>query len=436
MDDRNPLSTWPFIALLLLVTAAVVIQDFTGAVPSGLFNTGRGVAFAVSIAALVACVAAVTILLVEVARRRRSRAGAMVRVAVVSAVILELMVSAADITAMSRSPQAPLGGPYYETRTESGDWMILRKHGDGSPFGFRTDHPYAFETDAYRVLFLGDSYTEGSGRQPECNYPTVVQHELAARLARPVEIMNAGVSGYGPGQALVLLRELLARGYRADAVVYNFLIENDFTDDLPATRRRVVAGMAFRFPHSWFLRAFHPVNTRTFRTAMFLRALVRIRYELGDMAAIPDEPCDLAPPQPSTLSQAVGDIVSRKLADARRVAADERLQSGATASIRAIREVAAAAGMPFVLVLFPQRATVDPSVGRLVDVTGRDVAIGHRLRDIAAAAVPDAAVIDADDALQGREGMYRSVDTHLSDLGNVVAGTRVAEQLSAILEAE
>lgn len=421
-------------ALVALVIAAIVVQYATDAVPMGLFNTGRGVARGVSAVALVLAVAAFAVLVLELVRRRSWRIADAIRGVVAALVVLELLVTLTDLAFMSRSPTAPLGGPYYETRGESGRWLILRKHAGGSPFGFRTATPYAKETADYRVLFLGDSFTEGSGRRAECNYPTVVERELALRMGQAVQVMNAGVSGYGPSQSVALFRELRARGYRVDAVVYNFLIENDFTDDLPGTERRVVAGMAFRFPRSWFLRTFQPVNSRTFRTAMFLRALIRIRYELHDFSAISDEPCDLEPERLTELPQTIRDIVTRKLADLDRVATSARLQEEAAAALRALRGESDAAGVPLVVVVFPDRASVDPDVRRLLGLGDEDLLATRRLRTVVDVALPDTPVLDAGEVLGTRAGLYRRVDTHLDDLGNVVVGRWVADQIAPILE--
>ena len=46
-----------------------------------------------------------------------------------------------------------------------------------------------------RILFLGDSYTEGSGSASACNYPEVAAQELSERIGAPVEAINAGVGG-------------------------------------------------------------------------------------------------------------------------------------------------------------------------------------------------------------------------------------------------
>lgn len=426
------------IVFLGLVLAAIVVQDFTDAVPEGLFNTGRGVYTAMSWLSLLLVVFAAVVLVLREVRGVLGRLAGIISGVIVFVVVLELLVKVGDVEFMSRRPDAPLGGPYYEMKSNRGTPVIFRKHNGPSPFGFRTEKAYTIDSDAYRVLFLGDSFTEGSGRRAECNYPTVVERELAARLAarlgREVEVVNAGVSGYGPDQALNLFRELLALGYRFDAVVYNFLTENDFTDNLPGTERRAVAGMAFRFPRSPFLRTFHPLNSTTFRTAMFLRGLIRIRYELGDFSAVEPGPCQLEGEPLDEVPATLRDIATRKLEDVDRIRSSATLVGHAVAAIDGMRSEAEDLGVPFVLVVFPDRVAVDTELQRLLDIDAATLESIDSLRAVLRQRLGDTPVLDVAPALKGRAGLYRRVDTHLSDLGNVVAGEWVASELAPVLE--
>jgi hypothetical protein len=48
-------------------------------------------------------------------------------------------------------------------------------------------------------------------------------------------------------------------------------------------------------------------------------------------------------------------------------------------------------------------------------------------------AVPNTPIIEVVEALRGHSDMYRMGDTHLSDLGNKVAGEYVGEKLVGLL---
>lgn len=83
-----------------------------------------------------------------------------------------------------------------------------------------------------RVLALGDSFTFGDAVEQEEAWP----HELEKRLNEGqstyrYEVINAGVSGYGTGQQLLLYRRLEGRLY-PDLVMVGFSVVNDLLDNL------------------------------------------------------------------------------------------------------------------------------------------------------------------------------------------------------------
>jgi hypothetical protein len=85
-------------------------------------------------------------------------------------------------------------------------------------------------------------------------------------------------------------------------------------------------------------------------------------------------------------------------------------------------------------VVFPDRVLVDSDLRRLL---GRDLAAEgydlERLRRWIRESVQGAPVLDTAEVLSGASEHYRSGDTHLSDLGNLVAGEWVGERLAALL---
>jgi GDSL-like Lipase/Acylhydrolase family len=83
---------------------------------------------------------------------------------------------------------------------------------------------------SYRVLALGDSFTFGDTVDETETWPS----QLAERLmsdTRPVEVINAGVRGFGTGQELLLYRRLAAR-VTPDIAVLGFAVVNDPLDNL------------------------------------------------------------------------------------------------------------------------------------------------------------------------------------------------------------
>jgi lysophospholipase L1-like esterase len=82
-----------------------------------------------------------------------------------------------------------------------------------------------------RVLALGDSYTFGHAVEAAETWPAVLQRRLNSGGASRWEVVNAGVSGHGTGQQL-LMYELLEDRVEPDAVVLGFAVVNDVLDNL------------------------------------------------------------------------------------------------------------------------------------------------------------------------------------------------------------
>lgn len=431
--------TAPCLALVLAAAAAIAWQDFGGALPLGLFNEGRELYHWLSRGALALALLAAAIFGVELARGRGIVAGSTARGVLVSLVMLELFVTGLDVAFVSRTSGigAGLGGPYREATSRSGTRVVLKQPHAGSPLGLRTAQPHAKRPEKRRLLFLGDSYTEGSGRDAVCNYPEVATAALNEVLAKrgepPYEAMNAGVAGYGPEESLALLHFLRDEAYVIDAIVLSLFVENDFSDDLPGTERRVVAGINFRFPRSPWLRWLHPLNTRTARYAMFLWQASQLG-RADDAVQRGDGDCRPPPPLPDPLPEDLRKLVLRRYAS--NYGPDPQVaRESVAAALRAIRLEAEALGVPFVVVVFPDRIVADRELrARLgVSLDAEWQSAFGTLRRLIVVAADGAPVVDATDALSGGSVNYRASDTHLSDVGNQVAGRFVGGELAAIL---
>jgi hypothetical protein len=416
----------PFALLTLCVIIAIVVQDHTGYLPLGVFNTGAQTLAKISLACLCAAILALIVQLIELFRGRFSRAGGMIRGLYVSILLLDVLLILGDRVFVTGRPGGRLG-QYYEVPDSGHPPVILKKAFRRAPPG-----PCLGASDSAsagpRILFLGDSYTEGSGSRPECNYPTVVERVLRGHGLANARVINAGVSGYGPVEALHLLRWYRAQGCPVDAVVYNLTLQNDFADNLPRTERRVVAGIIFRFPHNVFLRTFHPLNTRIFRWALVLVYFGKAStQEMINAVSVPGDPCHLEPQPLTEVSPFLRATVERDLESARRVA--EHGMMGYEEAARAIREMQSTArewNVPFVLVVFPERIVADRELQESMDGVSLDAS--RKNHEFARSLGRPA--LDAAEVLAGRPGMYRTVDTHLSDLGNVVAGEYVGAALA------
>jgi lysophospholipase L1-like esterase len=85
--------------------------------------------------------------------------------------------------------------------------------------GLRGPEPAPVPPGGLRVLALGDSWTSGLEVEEDQTYSAVAARLLSQRLGRPVQVINAGVRGYGTDQAWLLYRQRLKQ-LHPDVVVY------------------------------------------------------------------------------------------------------------------------------------------------------------------------------------------------------------------------
>ena len=441
--DRSPttrIGRIGAVVSLLLVGCAIIamlIQDHSQALPLGLQNQARRTWELMTGLALGTVIVVAGVLIADLLGTGRrfgvSRVARAIRGGIFAFVMVELSLAALDLSVVSRGPGAWLGGPYQEVRGAEGEWVALKKAHAGSRLGFRTVAPWPEESDALRILFLGDSYTEGSGRAPACNYPDVVANRLEVQLGHPIDVLNAGVAGHGPDDTLRVLRLLIREQVQFDAIVQQIFLENDFSDNLPGTERRVMAGIMFRTPASPFLQIFHPMNGRAAHWVLLVSRLARGVSGGGAVVHRDSGTCVLdAPPEESVPSDwtlaHMADRFATNYGPTPRIAPEvvARALEGTANEARKL-------GVPLIRVVFPDRILVD---------TGAQQRLGIRLHrsgfdpDRLARFVRKSPgiLIDVRDALEaGTENFKR--DTHLSDLGNVRAGEAVASELARILPA-
>lgn len=96
--------------------------------------------------------------------------------------------------------------------------------------------PYA-RTGAYRILLLGDSFTEGLQVADDETFAKQLERRLNAGRRR-VEVVNAGHAGYGTDNELLFYRHE-GRKYRPDLVVQVFNTENDVLENYQPLLRSI-----------------------------------------------------------------------------------------------------------------------------------------------------------------------------------------------------
>jgi hypothetical protein len=91
------------------------------------------------------------------------------------------------------------------------------------------EHSYAKPPDTFRLLILGDSFVESLQVDLAQTFPTQLQACLAERASRPIEVISAGHSAYGPGEELLFFTQEGVK-YQPDLVLVAIYAVNDIKD--------------------------------------------------------------------------------------------------------------------------------------------------------------------------------------------------------------
>ncbi len=93
----------------------------------------------------------------------------------------------------------------------------------------------------YRILVLGDSFAEGLRVPMDATFHSILEEELNAAGKR-VEVINAGVAGWGTDQELLFYREI-GRKYKPDMVLLAFFPGNDIMNNAIALESKNFGGV-------------------------------------------------------------------------------------------------------------------------------------------------------------------------------------------------
>jgi acyl-CoA synthetase (AMP-forming)/AMP-acid ligase II len=99
--------------------------------------------------------------------------------------------------------------------------ITYRRHVRINSLGLRGPELTAVPPGGVRVVALGDSWTSGLEVEENETYSAVATDLLSQRLGVPVQVVNAGVRGYGTDQAWLFYRERLEQ-LHPDVVLYYY----------------------------------------------------------------------------------------------------------------------------------------------------------------------------------------------------------------------
>lgn len=93
------------------------------------------------------------------------------------------------------------------------------------------EHDVAKPAGTIRILILGDSFMEANQVLFKDSFPSLLEANLHARLGRPVEVINASVSGWGTDDEVTYLIRYGVR-FQPDIVLVAMTLHNDIQDNL------------------------------------------------------------------------------------------------------------------------------------------------------------------------------------------------------------
>ena len=112
------------------------------------------------------------------------------------------------------------------SHTVEGNRVVVRINNKGLR---DIDHDYRKPKNTFRILFLGDSFTEAKQVNLEETFVKVLENKLNQYVEYPVEVINSGVSAYGTDNELLFYQNEGFK-YQADLVFVMFYF-NDVGDN-------------------------------------------------------------------------------------------------------------------------------------------------------------------------------------------------------------
>jgi hypothetical protein len=416
--------TWDRLSTVAALVLAVCLLVATLVVMSGnlppVFNQGMRAYATINVGLVLGLSTVLAVLSANVTLGFFPQVVKCVKLVGVWALTIELLLAAFDTRVVSVKG-SPLGHGLYNAQAYEEE-LMLPQPSPLSPFGFRVAHADPVAYDGYRILFLGNSYVQGSGSDLTTNYPQVVEARLRGALpAKNISVMSAGVDGYGLRDEKVLYEYLSKSGYKIDAVVLNVMMQSDLTNNIPGMIRRAVAGEPQRFHENAYLRYFYPLNSYLARYALYFSVVFGRSWEPSSANAVGDARCRPSPAFAAFIKERTGYYYGP---DARRgVWVDYNL-----AQAEAIIDMAKQQHIPVFVVLLPDPgAALDGyrqlQAGAAMDWDWTRNAVTSRL-------APLAPVLDLAPAFRNQATWFRCDDSHWVDAGNVAGGEGVARWLA------
>lgn len=293
-------------------------------------------------------------------------------------------------------------------------------HGVASGQGFRNREVGPKAPGAFRILAVGDSFTEGAGVEAEEAWPQVVEGLLSRRAPRRVEVVNAGVGGWDPFQYAQFF-EKRGLALEPDLVVVGFFVGNDAYSRFLTVESLWTAVGGRRVTREAARRS-------SIRLAVFLQEHLHLARALRGRPPgfAPRRSCEDFSPW---LLEAGAERLENHLK--RSPERDARARPNVDQILR-IRFLARGAGVPVVVALFPEESQVHAAL-RARLLAGREAGAYDfempqaMLREMFAA--EDVPVVDLLADFRRDPGCPYMNDAHWNPVGHTLAARVLADAL-------
>ncbi|MBI1849372.1 MAG: hypothetical protein HYR85_03405 [Planctomycetes bacterium] len=287
----------------------------------------------------------------------------------------------------------------------------------------------------WRVLVLGDSFTFGKGVADGESFPEVLEVRLRERLAgQPIDVVDAGVNGYGTDQQAALLRRV-GRALEPDVVALGFYVGNDFSDNLARGELTAFDGYLFRSGSVWmrdsFLGRLYLRTKIAFKRLYFVNALQSFGSEMRPVERGSPYCLALVEREANALWSLRMGGSPRSMSD-EQVAVTRRLIADVSAQARAI-------GARFVVVALPDPMQIEPELLRTalrrsgdhedaLDLSRPQSLLADIARDLGAKFVDARGAMPEHDT--GR--YFLPCDTHFNRAGHAAVAAFLADELGRL----
>ena len=193
-------------------------------------------------------------------------------------------------------------GKFDRTAANGGDVILWQTNAEG----FR-GRPLEHDPEV-RVVVFGDSNIQAVFSSLEHTFVHRLETGLSRATGRDVEVINAGVVGYGPDQSLLRFREV-APSLRPDLIVIDVFADNDFGDLIRNRLFRVVQGRLESYPHRYrVMQPGLPARLQGFANSLLV---VRAARHLLKLAGVESRANPAGPVVPTDPSRYVSELIAR-----------------------------------------------------------------------------------------------------------------------------